>query len=207
MPELIGEFAAIGTAICFSATSTLFTLSGREVGSPIINRTRLLLALGVMLLLHTLSFGQVLPLDADGSRWFWLGISGVVGFALGDAFLFQAFVMIGPRLSMLIMALAPVLGAVLAFLFLDETLTERELAGMGLTIVGIMWVVSERGNASNDEQSPLDAKPKRKRYPLPKWLTPYVLGLIFAFGGASGQAAWLGLIEVRFGRGVLCFLC
>src|SRR5512145_1333270 len=102
----VGELAALGTSLCFSFGSTLFTLSGRAMGSALVNRVRLLIAALLVMLLHILTFGQVLPLDAGTGPWFWLGLSGLVGFVLGDAFLFQAFVLIGPRLSMLMMALA-----------------------------------------------------------------------------------------------------
>ena len=82
----IGELAALGTSLCFSFGSTLFTLSGREVGSLLVNRFRLLVALLLVMLLHLVSYGQLIPLDAGSDRWFWLGVSGFVGLVLGDAF-------------------------------------------------------------------------------------------------------------------------
>jgi len=174
--EIIGQFAALGTAILFAFGSTLFTLSGRLVGSTLVNRTRLLIAVLVVMLLHTLMFGEPLPLDAGDGRWLWLGLSGLVGLAIGDALLFQAFVMIGPRLSMLMMALAPVLGVVMAWVFLGETLTAQELAGIGLTVAGIGVVVSERQGKQKNASLNVDT-PRQ-----------YIIGLLFAFGGALGQA-------------------
>ncbi len=177
MPEeLIGQFAALGTAILFAFGSTLFTLSGRLVGSTLVNRTRLLIAVVVVMLLHTLMFGQPLPLDASDDRWLWLGLSGLVGLAIGDALLFQAFVMIGPRLSMLMMALAPVLGVVMAWVFLGEILTVQELVGIGLTVAGVGFVVSERQGKQKSTSLNVDT-PRQ-----------YIIGLLFAFGGALGQA-------------------
>ena len=186
----VGELAAIGTSLCFSFTSVLFTLSGRQVGSLIVNRMRLLLAVLLVLLLHTLTFGQPLPLDAGSERWFWLGLSGFVGFALGDAFLFQAFVLIGPRLSMLMMALAPVLGAVLAGLFLGETLAAMEVAGIGITIAGIMLVISERSGGSSSAAVENRADNRR-----------YIIGLLCGLGGAVGQAGGLVLSKMGLAGG------
>jgi drug/metabolite transporter (DMT)-like permease len=174
--EIIGQFAALGTAILFAFGSTLFTLSGRLVGSTLVNRTRLLIAVIVVMLLHTLMFGQPLPLDAGDDRWLWLGFSGLVGLAIGDALLFQAFVMIGPRLAMLVMALAPVLGVVMAWVFLGEVLTVQELAGIGLTVAGIGVVVSERQGRQKSTSLNVDTSQQ------------YIIGLLFAFGGALGQA-------------------
>jgi len=172
-----GELAALATAFCWSFTSIFFTLSGRMVGSPVVNRTRLLLAVVMVSLMHWVLEGQLLPLDAEPSRWGWMGLSGVVGFVIGDAFLFQAFVMIGPRLSMLLMALNPVMGVVLAWALLSEELAVIELAGIFLTIGGVAWVLAERhqGTSSLPDVSP--------RY--------YLVGVLFGLGGALGQASGL----------------
>lgn len=175
MTEFIGLLAALGTAISFAFTSTFFTFAGRQIGSPLVNRTRLLVAIICVIGLHWLLRGEPLPFDAAQESIFWLGLSGFVGLALGDALLFQAFVMIGPRLSMLIMALAPVLSVVMAWLLLGEALTAQELAGILLTVGGIGIVVSERQGKSKDKN-------------LPDTRREYLIGLLFALGGATGQA-------------------
>src|SRR5689334_10006865 len=108
MPFL-GELAAVGTSLAFSVGSVLFTFAGHSIGTGVLNRVRLALALLLTLLLHRILLGSFYPADAPPDTFFWMGLSGVVGFVIGDAFLFQGFVMVGPRLSMLMMALAPVL--------------------------------------------------------------------------------------------------
>lgn len=170
----IGELAALGTAICFSFGSTLFTLSGREIGSPLVNRARLLVSMLVVMLMHLIATGDLLPLDAAADRWFWLSLSGVIGLVLGDAVLLQGFVMIGPRLAMLMMSLAPIIAIVLGWIFLDETLSTLELTGIALTLTGIVWVILERSPSR-------DSMPPRT----------YMIGLLFSFGGALGQATGL----------------
>ena len=181
----IGELAALGTSLCFSLGSVLFTSSGRELGSILVNRTRLLVAILLVIVLHILIYGQPIPLDAGNERWFWLGLSGFVGLALGDASLFQAFILIGPRLSMLMMALAPVLGAIIAWIFLGESLSPMEIVGIAVTLAGILIVVAERrGDSSSTQAEPTD----RRRY---------VLGLLFGLGGGLGQAG--GLILSKLG--------
>jgi drug/metabolite transporter (DMT)-like permease len=160
------------TSICWSFTSIFFTLSGRIVGSPIVNRTRLIFGLGIVTVVHWIAFGQPMPFDASLSRWGWMALSGVIGFVIGDAFLFQAFVMIGPRLSMLVMALSPVMSAVLAWLLLDESLSAIQIVGIALAVGGVAWVVSDRTNGHSLPD------PSRRAY---------LLGLLWAFGGALGQ--------------------
>jgi drug/metabolite transporter (DMT)-like permease len=109
-----------------------------------------------------------------------------VGLALGDGFLFQAFILIGPRLSMLMMALAPVLGAIMAWVFLGESLSLVEIVGILVTVGGILIVVAER---RNDSSAKADAQPTTGRR--------YVLGLLCGLGGGLGQAG--GLILSKLG--------
>ena len=181
--QYIGEFSAIGTALSFAFGSILFTLSGRAIGSPLVNRTRLIIAAIFIIGLHWAIQGEPFPKDATSQQWFWLGLSGFIGFALGDASLFQAFVMIGPRISMLIMALAPVLATIMAWLFLGESLIMQDLMGIAVTVSGIAIVVSERtGKSKHDD---VEHNPRH-----------YFIGLLFAFGGASGQAGGLILSKI-----------
>ena len=129
---------------------------------------------------HFLLRGEWLPLQAEPFRWGWLGLSAVLGLVIGDGALFQAFVLLGPRLSTLIMALAPIFTTFLGWLFFGETVTGVELAGIVLTVGGVAWVVSER----RSDQIQVANK-------------QYGLGLLFGLVGALGQAS--GLITAKFG--------
>jgi drug/metabolite transporter (DMT)-like permease len=180
----IGHFAALATSVAWSFTSVLFTLSGRLVGSPIVNRTRLLMAVFFVAITHRFMEGTFFPVDVEGFRVGWLALSGVIGYLLGDGMLFQAFVMIGPRLSMLLMALAPVFSTILAWVLLAETLSPLELLGIGLTVGGVMLVVSDRQNGKSE--AVITRTPRQ-----------YALGLLFGLGGALGQAG--GLFASRMG--------
>lgn len=179
----LGEISALITSVSFSATSTLFTLAGRRVGSITVNRIRLLIAILFLTTAHFV-FRIPLPVQAEGEHWFWLGISGVIGLVLGDAFLFQAFVQIGPRLSMLMMSLAPVLAAALAWVFFGETLVPGQIFGIFLTLSGIAWVILESNG--HMRLSTIDRR-------------NFTTGILFGLGGATGQA--LGLITAKQGLG------
>lgn len=178
---MTGELAALATSGFFTITSVLFTLAGRRIGSLVLNRIRLLLALAFLLLAHLL-LGVPLPTQADGTRWLWLSISGIIGLVIGDMFLFQAFLWIGPRLTMLMMSLAPVLATALAWLLMGEQLSGLQGLGILITLGGIAWVVLERGGQPDPEQG----SPRR-----------YGWGLLFGLGAAAGQA--LGLLTARLG--------
>jgi drug/metabolite transporter (DMT)-like permease len=177
--SILGELAALATSVLFSATSTQLTLAGRQVGSMVVNRLRLLLATLFLIGAHFL-LKLPLPWLAGGQRWFWLGLSGIVGLVLGDALLFEAFVRVGPRLSMLMMSLAPILSTLLAWLFLGERLSAMQLLAIFITVFGIAWVVQDR-----NQQAPTDSADRRTA----------LSGLLLGIGAAAGQAVGLVLAK------------
>lgn len=80
---------------------------------------------------------------------------------------------------MLMMALAPVIGVVLAWIFLDEQLAGQELLGIALAVGGIAWVVGRDGFSMPQEQS-----------------RHYLIGILCGLGGATGQAGGLVLSKL-----------
>ncbi|UYN90906.1 MAG: DMT family transporter [Anaerolineales bacterium] len=176
----IGELAGLATAVFFAGGASFFTLSSRLVGSQVVNRTRLLVATLILLGLHLLLYGSLVP-DASRERWIWLGLSGVIGLALGDAALFQAFVQLGTRLTMLVFSTAPVVAAIFGYFLFDETLNAVQILGMLLGLGGVLWVVSEP-----------DGQPRSQSQQ-----RVYLFGLLFAFLAALGQA--LGAITAKYG--------
>jgi drug/metabolite transporter (DMT)-like permease len=117
------------------------------VGSIVANRTRIAFALLYLVLLNLLLYRQPLPITAEPNRWLWLSLSGVIGLALGDAFLFQSYLNVGPRLGMLLLSLSTVFGALEAWLFFGETLRLGQIIGIALTLAGILWVLLEQGDS------------------------------------------------------------
>ncbi len=169
MENYIGELAALGTSLSFSFGSLLFTFAGRQIGSMNVNRIRLIIAAIFLTVTHWFTLGSLFPVDAAPQRLLWLSLSGMVGLVLGDLFLFQAFVVIGPRISMLLMSLAPIIAAIQAWIFLGEKLTGGQIFGILLTVGGIAWVILEKqGNGARDPE--------------------YGHGLWLGLGGAIGQA-------------------
>jgi len=183
MTGMLGEVAALLTAFCWSFNSVVFTLAGRRVGSATVNAMRLWIAVPALLLVHWLLYAAPFPFAIEPARLLHLGVSGVIGFVVGDAMLFESFLLIGPRLAMLLALLVPVFGAALAWAFLGETLQTLEIAAILLIIGGIAWVVAEGGG---EDGAP--AAPPARRYGQGIWL---------AIGGAAGQA--IGLLFSRMG--------
>jgi drug/metabolite transporter (DMT)-like permease len=95
--------------------------------------------------------------------------------------LFQAFVMLGPQLTLLIFATSPVMSAVLGWVFFQETLTGLQMTGILVTLAGVGWVIVGQENEAQKSLSKKD----------------YLWGVLFAFLGAAGQA--LGLFTSKKG--------
>ncbi len=174
----IGQFAALGAAFAFSITSTSFTLAGRSFNPRLVMTFSLPPALILLALFHWLTEGELFPVDAESSRYAWLGISGIIGFWLGSIALINAFVLIGPRLTLLIGAISPILSILLAWLFLNEALDVIVLVGVIVTIGGIAWVVSDPTGDNKSAFVDMHDPEFRK-------------GVIFAVLGALGQAVSL----------------
>ena len=139
--DFIGEIAGLATSFFFALTSLIFASAGRMVGSQVTNRIRLIFALLYLAVLNIILFGEPLPFSAESARWIWLGLSGVIGLSLGDAFYFQALISVGPRLGSLLLSLAPIFGSIIAWVFFGETLTPLQITGILLALSGIGWVV------------------------------------------------------------------
>jgi drug/metabolite transporter (DMT)-like permease len=153
------------------------------MGALALNLIRLVMALGIFMALGLVRSQTPLPMGVGAHGWLWLSISGLVGFTLGDLCLFHAFVRIGARLSMLVMALVPVLTTLGGFL-LGEALGPWAWIGMLVVMAGVGWVILERQPTADGGRTRLD---------LP--------GLALGLGGAAGQAAGLLLSKYGMGQG------
>ncbi len=182
--QLAGQLAALGAAGLWACTALSINGAARRIGSLTVNLIRLVFAFGFLCLAGWLFRGLPLPVDATPHAWAWLTVSGLVGFTFGDLCLYRSYLVLGPRLSTLMMSLVPPLTALAGWLALGETLTPRDLLGMTLTVSGIAWAVLERtkpvaGNGLGGHVTPG--------------------GLLLGFGGALGQAG--GLILSKIGMG------
>jgi drug/metabolite transporter (DMT)-like permease len=178
----VGEFAALAVAVFWTITALAFESASKKVGSLPVNWIRLLMGFAFLSVFTLFQRGHLFPVDAAPRTWLWLTLSGMVGFVMGDLFLFRAFVLIGSRIAMLIMALAPPMTALMGRIFLHEKMSRLSLLGMGLTLLGIALVVLDR---------PTEDAPVRLAHP--------ITGILLAFGGAVGQAS--GLILSKIGMG------
>lgn len=173
----IGEIAGIGVSVCWTMSALFFEKAGSKMGSLSVNFIRLFMAVIFLGITTFFSRGIFFPSDATAYQWFWLGLSGVVGFYLGDLFLFKSYSVIGSRTAALIMSLAPMLTSIIGWFFLDEKLSGLNIIAILISMSGIIIAISN----------------KKMKLNIP------LKGLLLAFGGALGQA--VGLILSKKGMG------
>ena len=169
----------------WTGTSLFFTLAGRRIGPTVVNAFRIGLAIIFLGVTHRLVTGMWVP-PAIGGQVMFLALSGLVGLTIGDQALMVAFVDIGPRISMLIMATAPLWAVLFGWMALGETLSGRSWMGVLLIIGGVSWVVLERPSRKDGA-----AVPHRVR------------GIILACFAAACQAGGLALSKQGMGHGWL----
>ena len=177
----IGEISAIGVAVCWTMSALFFEKAGSKIGSLAVNIIRLMMAIILLGLAAWVTRGFFFPLDATPYQWFWLSVSGFIGFFLGDLFLFHSYSVIGSRMAQLVMTLSPPITVFIGFLFLSEYLTFLQTIGISIVVIGIFIAMlgKEKGEKLN--------------FNVP------IKGFLFALGGAAGQA--LGLIASKKGIG------
>lgn len=145
----LGISLALGALVFWSLTPFFFAATGRLIGPFATNLLRLSFAAPVMIAASLAAYA--LGTGAAGFPTFAgtviLALSGVVGLALGDLFLYRSLFRVGPERSSLLMTLAPAAAAVIAWFALKEALSPAQLGGMGLILGGVLFAVWKPGAA------------------------------------------------------------
>ncbi len=139
-----GELLALTTVLCWSISVQFFEAASRRVGSVPVNIIRIGVALLLFGIVLSIRDGSPIPVDFPLHGWIYLSLSGVVGFFIGDIFLFKALVDLGPRLAMLLHSLAAPTAAVIGWLVLSENYLPTQWLGIAITISGVCLVIMER---------------------------------------------------------------
>ena len=178
--EHVGQISALASAAFWVVTGLAFAVAGRKVGAWVVNAVRIWFALGCLLILHVLLNGSAPP-AYSADAWLWLSLSGVLGLAIGDQFLYQSLVDAGPRTATLVMATVPGITAAIAWPVLGQAIGAWGLVGMSVTLAGIITVIAQQPRTSG------------RVYPMMR------RGVMLAFIAAICQA--VGLVTAKLGMG------
>jgi drug/metabolite transporter (DMT)-like permease len=147
-----GVLAAAGAAVLWTLSTLAWDITGRRIGAVAVSCLRLVIVCPMFMLYGGLAHGQWLPLDADGRTWGILSISGLFGFLCCDLCVFKAFLLIGVRLTLLLLAMTPPMTAIISWSFLGDSLSWHQWLGMAVTLGGVVWVVLEEPEKRSESE-------------------------------------------------------
>jgi drug/metabolite transporter (DMT)-like permease len=200
----LGEIAALATAFLWMLSALCWTAAGERIGSLAVNVIRLLVALPMVMAYLWITEGVIAPFSASANTWFCLSLSGVLGFFVCDLLLFRSFLMIGPRLGMLILSLAPPITALIGRFFLNEQLNLLNWLGMALTISGVAWVVL-KSSASEGTGSRYVFTPRGGALAFLA-AASQACAMVVAKRGLKENISAIAATEIRLIAGLSCFL-
>lgn len=177
MQQILGQLFALFTALCWAQNSVVYSFAGKRVSSHTVTHIRLWVALPVMIIVHAVFTGSVIPRGLQPSSYIFLGASGFMGFCLADLFIFRAFVDLGPRETLVVLTLSPIFAAIISWAALGEVLFPMQILGICATVGGVSWVVLAESRGAG----------KRGR--------DNRLGVLFALAGALSQAVGMVLAK------------
>lgn len=135
--QIFGGIAALVSAASWALGAILWRKIGEKISPFSMNLSKVIIGslyLGVVLL--------VIGIEPINMRAFlFLGISGLLGIALGDTLFFMSLMHLGSRLASLMGTLTPVFIALSAVLFLGERPSFLVWGGIFLTVSGVAWVL------------------------------------------------------------------
>jgi drug/metabolite transporter (DMT)-like permease len=167
-PNHLGELAAVAMAFCATLSVMAWTSTGRHIGVIAVCCLRLTAASILFALWGAVARGLWLPTDIDGRSWKLLAISGVLGYFFSDFLAIKAYVIIGPRLTLLLYAIAPVMVTIYGYYEFGELLGAINVLGIAVTLGGVIWVLVER------RESPQEIHRRKD----------FALGVVMAIGSA-----------------------
>ncbi len=174
-----GEIIALIVAISWTATALFADVASHRLGSLPLNLIRMVLSWAFLSIMLWVVTGAPYPLYANGKAWFWLALSGLVGYVFGDWCLFNSYIVFGSRYGQLFMTLAPPMAGIAGWLMLGEQMSWRSWLAMLVTLSGIAISILARGGEGHKLTLKLPLK-----------------GILFGIGAGVGQGVGLVLSKI-----------
>ena len=177
--EYFGEILSLVVAFSWTATALFADIASHRIGAVPLNLLRMAMSLVFLAALLWVFTGSPYPVYADGKAWFWLALSGLVGYVFGDYCLFNSYVVFGSRYGQLFMTLAPPVAGIAGWLMLGESMSWRSWLAMLVTLTGIAISILAREGDSHKVTLQLPLK-----------------GVLFGIGAGIGQGVGLVLSKI-----------
>ena len=181
---MFGVIIALLTTVCWSIGIFPFTEASKRFGTAALNQYRLFLGWLVISILIICFY----PISIIGlfsipqfNHYLFLGLSGIIGFTIGDYFSFNSFKILGPKLGSLYTTIAPGAALLAGFLILGQTMNFVGVIGICITIGGVIWLTLSKKDKKASEKAGFERDPK---------------GILFGIIGALCQGTGLVLSKL-----------
>ncbi len=203
-----GEATALATVLCWTFSVQFFEAASKRIGSISVNIIRLFVALILFSILLLWRDGSLVPLNFPAHAWLYLSLSGIVGFFIGDIFLFKALVELGPRVAMLIQSLAAPTAAIIGWLCLDEIYLLHQWIGMAVALTGVSSVILERAKKTSPANGRRPRKISGKGVGIGLvGMVGQAGGIILSKTGMQTDAGYLDAFSATQIRAIAAFVC
>ena len=183
--QLTFETAALGAASLWGIGGLIAAGPTKQLGGPRFTRLRMYWVAVILVAIATTVNGWESLRVGDVVL---LGLSGIVGLALGDAAIFTSFARLGPRRTGILFAMNAPMAAALSAAIFGERFSPASLSGSALVIVGVILAIAFGTRAGQNHHW------EEIRGPL-------AVGVGFGLLGALGQAVGVLLADPVFEAG------
>lgn len=136
--HLLGGLAALASAFCWALSAIMF----RQLGDAGLSATAMNWWKGLIaLLVLSLFLLPDLPVFSFSENYLRLAASGLLGIFIGDTLYFMALVRLGPRVTLLLGMMIPVVTAIASVIVFSDQLPWQAWGGLALTVLGVTWVL------------------------------------------------------------------
>jgi drug/metabolite transporter (DMT)-like permease len=142
-----GEIAAVASAFAWSFGSVFYALAFKTLTPVKVAWFKNVIAGSILGIIAVLFIGDTVPLENIS----WLALSGLLGLGVGDWLYFLAIAHIGVGRTVIVSQAVPAFTALLAWKLFDESLSNVQISGIALVILG--GVLAESRRFTNKEKS------------------------------------------------------
>lgn len=179
----IGEILSLFVAFSWTASALCADIASHKIGAQPLNLIKLGLSLIIIALLLTFVTGTPFPVGADSKTWFWLALSGLVGYVFGDYCLFNSYVIFGSKFGQLFMTIAPPVAGIAGWIMLGEKMGAHAWLAMAVTLSGIAISILAKDSSAGPNKIKLKLKLPLK-------------GVLYGIGAGTGQGVGLVLSKI-----------
>lgn len=182
----IGEAAGLFAAALWALSSIFY--SRAKMTAWEMNFWKNVIATGVFFvqLWIVKSLASQAVFEAPIEAWCWLAGSSIIGILIGDTVYFRSVQILGPRRALVVATASPIFGVIVGYFFMGDTISLVLIFGIGLTIMGVGIVVS-------DKQAEIE---NPNIYP-----GRFMQGVLFGIGGSLCQAVGVGAAKMGMAHG------